>query len=87
MKLPRFLKNRWRADGGAAGKILTGLAVWLAGTIIAAPPDLTAPGTVVDTKLTYNLGPTGARGWIYYQKPDAAPVMTATLSCSLPDPL
>ena len=76
MKLPRFLKNRWRADGGAAGKILTCLAVWLAGTIIAAPPDLTAPGTVVDTKLTYNLGPTGARGWIYYQKPDAAPVMT-----------
>ena len=76
MKLPRFLKNRWRADGGAAGKILTCLAVWLAGTIMAAPPDLTAPGTVVDTKLTYNLGPTGARGWIYYQKPDAAPVMT-----------
>jgi hypothetical protein len=57
----------------AAGASLCG---WLAGVSAAAPPDLTVPGTVVDTKLTYNLGPTGARGWIYYQKPDAAPVMT-----------
>ncbi|MEI6606469.1 MAG: DUF6288 domain-containing protein, partial [Verrucomicrobiota bacterium] len=50
--------------------------LWMAGVSMAAPPDLTLPGTVVDTTLTYNLGPTGARGWIYYQKPDAAPVMT-----------
>jgi fibronectin type 3 domain-containing protein len=31
----------------------------------AAPPDLTDPGVLVDTTYTYNLGPTGARGWIY----------------------
>jgi hypothetical protein len=29
------------------------------------PPDLTQSGTTVDHKLTYNLGPTGLRGWIY----------------------
>ncbi|MEI7899489.1 MAG: DUF6288 domain-containing protein, partial [bacterium] len=52
------------------------LCVFFAGVSVAAPPDLTVPGTVVDTKLTYNLGPTGMRGWIYYQKPDDAPVMT-----------
>jgi hypothetical protein len=52
------------------------LCVMFAGVAVAIPPDLTDPGTVVDTKLTYNLGPTGARGWIYYQKPDAAPIMT-----------
>ncbi|MEI6178315.1 MAG: DUF6288 domain-containing protein, partial [Verrucomicrobiota bacterium] len=40
------------------------------------PPDLTDPATVVDTKLTYNLGTTGMRGWIFYQKPDGAPIMT-----------
>ena len=41
--------------------LLSGVAVRQAA---AAPPDLTA-GAVVDTSLTYNLGATGARGWIY----------------------
>jgi hypothetical protein len=33
----------------------------------AAPPDLTAPGVIatIDRSATYNLGPTGLRGWIY----------------------
>jgi hypothetical protein len=33
----------------------------------AAPPDLTAPGVIagIDRSQTYNLGPTGLRGWIY----------------------
>jgi hypothetical protein len=46
--------------------IATALAI---GTAVAAeppptPPDLTQPNTV-DCKLTYNLGATGLRGWIY----------------------
>ncbi|MEI7899501.1 MAG: DUF6288 domain-containing protein [bacterium] len=31
---------------------------------VAAPPDAT-DGSYIDTTYTYNLGPTGARGWIY----------------------
>ena len=41
------------------------LCMGLAAVAGATPPDLTDPATVVDTKLSYNLGPTGARGWIY----------------------
>ncbi len=50
--------------------ILTvGLLVGLAGTLLAAkpvaePPDLTRSNTVDRTR-TYNLGPTGLRGWIF----------------------
>ena len=33
------------------------------------PPDLTVDQTV-DRKLTYNLGPTGLRGWIYTRAAD-----------------
>ena len=33
--------------------------------VLAAPPDATGPGVLIDTTYTYNLGPTGARGWIY----------------------
>ena len=36
-------------------------------SVQAAPPDLTAPGVIatIDRSATYNLGPTGLRGWIY----------------------
>jgi hypothetical protein len=36
-------------------------------TLQAAPPDLTAAGVIatIDRSATYNLGPTGLRGWIY----------------------
>jgi len=69
-----LLMARLRVDRCAVAAVSAALCVWLAGVSFGAPPDLTVPGTVVDTTLTYNLGPTGARGWIYYQKPDAAPV-------------
>lgn len=34
---------------------------------LAAPPDLTAAGVIatINRTYTYNLGPTGLRGWIY----------------------
>ena len=48
--------------------IYSALAVMVAGGLVAAapkePPDLTQ-GATVDRKLTYNLGATGLRGWIY----------------------
>ena len=39
----------------------------LASPLWATAPDLTAPGVIasIDHSLTYNLGPTGLRGWIY----------------------
>ena len=47
-------------------------ALWLALILLsvsvqAAPPDLTAAGVIatIDRSATYNLGPTGLRGWIY----------------------
>ncbi len=40
------------------------MAVLATGQLFAAPPDLTQSNTV-DRSLTYNLGPTGLRGWIY----------------------
>ena len=54
-----------------------GVSVYVlsAGVSAAAPPDLTVPGTMVDTTLTYNLGPTGMRGWVYYQKPVEDPIV------------
>lgn len=44
----------------------------LAPSAQAAPPDLTAAGVIVtiDRKLTYNLGATGLRGWIYTNAAD-----------------
>ena len=46
--------------------------LWLAlllepASVQAAPPDLTAAGVIatIDRTSTYNLGPTGLRGWIY----------------------
>jgi hypothetical protein len=47
---------------------LAAMAVMIASELLAAtpsvPPDLTRSNTV-DRKLTYNLGPTGLRGWIH----------------------
>jgi hypothetical protein len=40
------------------------MAVLTAGSLFAAPPDLTQSNKV-DRSLTYNLGATGLRGWIY----------------------
>ncbi len=42
------------------------LCVWPSG-LHAGPPDLTAEGVISTIKrtATYNLGPTGLRGWIY----------------------
>ena len=37
----------------------------LSARVQASPPDLTVAGTLVDITYTYNLGPSGARGWIY----------------------
>lgn len=39
-------------------------------TVRANPPDLTAPGVIagIDRTYTYNLGPTGLRGWIYVNR-------------------
>lgn len=42
-------------------------------TSMAAPPDLTAGGVPnEDPAVTINLGPTGARGWVYHVKIDAS---------------
>jgi len=65
---------------GMALAVLTSLPAWGA----AAPPDLTKGETKgVDRKLTYNLGATGLRGWIY-TKPasflDSAQGRTTTAS-------
>lgn len=42
----------------------------LSSLAFSAPPDLTAPGVIAttDKKETYNLGPTGMRGWIYVNR-------------------
>ncbi len=42
----------------------------LSSLVFSAPPDLTASGVIagIDTKETYNLGPTGLRGWIYVNR-------------------
>ncbi|MCX6880234.1 MAG: DUF6288 domain-containing protein [Verrucomicrobia bacterium] len=40
-----------------------GVLFQLAGPVLAAPPDATQD--YIDATFTYNLGPTGARGWIY----------------------
>ena len=61
MKTTRMLPFR-------AGLLLT-LASFIANVspAAAAPPDLTAGGTIPDNlTTTWNLGPTGMRGWVYY---------------------
>ncbi|MCF7732900.1 MAG: DUF6288 domain-containing protein [Akkermansiaceae bacterium] len=42
---------------------MLGVVFQLAGPVWAAPPDAT--NDYIDATFTYNLGPTGARGWIY----------------------
>ena len=40
---------------------------------MAAPPDLTAGGVPNESPaITINLGPTGARGWVYHVKADTS---------------
>jgi len=52
----RVVKQSTR--GLAAAFVLGGLS-----SALAAPPDATT--SYIDTQYTYNLGPTGARGWVY----------------------
>ena len=62
----------------AAVKRLLALFLLLLASAHAAPPDLTAPGAITALKtdanasplysLTYNLGPTGLRGWMYLRR-------------------
>ena len=45
--------------------LLAALAMGLASPLFSQVPDLTKDTQSVDRKLTYNLGATGLRGWIY----------------------
>ena len=45
--------------------LLTALAMGLTSPLFPQAPDLTKDAQSVDRKLTYNLGATGLRGWIY----------------------
>ena len=45
--------------------LLAALAVGLTSPLFSQVPDLTKDTQSVDRKLTYNLGATGLRGWIY----------------------
>lgn len=38
--------------------------------LMGQPPDLTKDSATIDRKLTYNLGATGLRGWIYTKAAD-----------------
>ncbi|MGB1129786.1 MAG: DUF6288 domain-containing protein, partial [Haloferula sp.] len=60
MKSPRFV-------GRVLAVITASLA--LAAPVMAAPPDLTAGGSPGSDNRTFNLGPTGLRGWAYYVHP------------------
>mgnify|MGYP001812246784 CR=1 FL=1 len=54
------------------GVVIT-LISMLAGSALAAPPDLTSGGVPnEDPAITINLGPTGARGWVYHEKIDTS---------------
>ena len=62
--------------------LFTVMAVLASGQLFAEPPDLTQSNTV-DRALTYNLGATGLRGWIYTRAAnnlDAAQGRTTTAS-------
>jgi len=72
------------------------LALSIAGVCTAqtTPPDLTAPGGIAIAKLamqrdlgddniktqTFNLGPTGLRGWIHLENSDGSKVATGRIS-------
>ena len=45
----------------------------MVGAALAAPPDLTSGGVPnEDPAITINLGPTGARGWVYHERIDTS---------------
>ena len=50
--------------------LLAALAMGIASPLFAQVPDLTKDAQTVDRKLTYNLGATGLRGWIYTKAAD-----------------
>jgi hypothetical protein len=56
--------QRWRVTLWLATSAAVGILLSLPGPALAAPPDLTSGG-VPDDPRTQNLGPTGARGWVY----------------------
>jgi hypothetical protein len=47
------------------------LSIFIAASM-AAGPDLTAGGVPEEDAITINLGPTGARGWVYHDKYDSS---------------
>lgn len=76
-----LIRSRATFIGGKSVKIdqsmgLKMKALWLCGGVgffatsmmtLAIPPDLTSGGTIPsDLTTTWNLGPTGMRGWVYY---------------------
>jgi hypothetical protein len=50
--------------------LLVVFAVGLTGPLFSQVPDLTKDTKTVDRELTYNLGATGLRGWIYTKAAD-----------------
>lgn len=56
----------------AAAVVRLALCLMLVDVADAVAPDLTAPGAIatIDKTLTYSLGPTGLRGWIYNKEGD-----------------
>ena len=48
--------------------LLAALAVGLTSPLFSQVPDLTKDTQSVDRSLTYNLGATGMRGWIYTRR-------------------
>ena len=60
------MKNPPRLRAAVTAFLLT-MLLGSAPSVRAAAPDLTAPGVIatIDRSATYNLGPTGLRGWIY----------------------
>jgi HEAT repeat protein len=63
MKPPMKSFVSWTLPLGLAAAVLTGISTFAADAS-KTPPDLTLDRSV-DRKLTYNLGSTGLRGWIY----------------------
>jgi hypothetical protein len=64
-KQPVHVSNKRNHPLGHIGVLI---AVFIGITpVLAAPPDLTSGGTIPSTlTTTWNLGPTGMRGWVYY---------------------
>jgi len=72
------MKTKTRTTG-----LLAALAMGLTSPLFSQVPDLTKDTQSVDRKLTYNLGATGLRGWIYTKAADnldAAQVRTTLAS-------